>query len=264
MVEEAFAPLVRLHDAVSDVVPVASRRWRKAPLNAATWREFAVFRQAMRDQPHETVIDAQGLLRSGLVTWLAGGRKHGYDRESVRERFAARLYDVRHGVPRGKHAIVRNLALTALALVGLLPPSLRVTSGSAWFTARDGVTRDLLALSESQLRTLRGDEIGLVFQDPGQSLNPVHRVGDQGAAGLLLEHVDGEGDRLGTKRLELLHRVGVLRRVPPGNHDGGPGPGQAFRHAEADAAVSAGDHGDLAREIEKPAVHVRSSVLTSV
>src|ERR1700742_3805270 len=65
VVEEAFAPLVRLHGAVNDVVPVASRRWRKAPFSPATWREFAAFRQAMRDQPHEIVIDAQGLLRSG-------------------------------------------------------------------------------------------------------------------------------------------------------------------------------------------------------
>ena len=40
VVEEAFAPLVRLNRAVNNVIPVASRRWRAAPLSAADWREI--------------------------------------------------------------------------------------------------------------------------------------------------------------------------------------------------------------------------------
>src|ERR1041384_364411 len=116
VVEEAFAPLVRLHRAVDSVIPVASRRWRRAPFAPATWREMAAFRRAMRAQPHETVIDAQGLLRSALVASFARGQKHGYDRASVRERAASWFYDVRHGVDRGLHAILRNRMLTAQAL----------------------------------------------------------------------------------------------------------------------------------------------------
>jgi heptosyltransferase-1 len=116
VVEEAFAPLVRLHRAVDSVIPVASRRWRKAPFAPSTWREFVAFRRAMREQPHETVIDAQGLLRSALVTSLVRGRKHGYDRSSVRERPASWFYDEHHQVDRGLHAIVRNRMLTSHAL----------------------------------------------------------------------------------------------------------------------------------------------------
>ena len=116
VVEEAFAPLVRLHRAANDVVSVASRRWRRSPLAPHTWREVAAFARAMREQPHETVIDAQGLLRSALVTSLARGRKHGYDRASVRERPASWFYDERHQVDRGLHAIARNRMLTAQAL----------------------------------------------------------------------------------------------------------------------------------------------------
>ena len=47
VVEEAFAPLVRLHRAVDSVIPVASRRWRRVPLAPNTWREVAAF--AARD-----------------------------------------------------------------------------------------------------------------------------------------------------------------------------------------------------------------------
>ena len=62
------------------------------------------------------MIDAQGLLRSGLVTWLARGEKHGYDRDSVRERAASWFYDQHHRVDRSLHAITRNRMLTGQAL----------------------------------------------------------------------------------------------------------------------------------------------------
>src|SRR6266481_3785589 len=40
VVEESFAPLVRLHPAVAEVIPVAGRSWRRAPLRASTWQEI--------------------------------------------------------------------------------------------------------------------------------------------------------------------------------------------------------------------------------
>src|SRR5437016_6017604 len=75
VVEEAFAPLVGLHRAVDSVVPVASRRWRSRMLSPLTWQEVGAFMRAMRAQTHDTVIDAQGLLRSALITALARGRR---------------------------------------------------------------------------------------------------------------------------------------------------------------------------------------------
>ena len=116
VVEEAFAPLVRLHRAVDDVVPVASRRWRKKPFAFQTWREVGAFARSLRAQPHEIVIDAQGLLRSALIARLAPGRRYGYDRASVREGAASWFYHVHHGVDRTLHAITRNRMLTGLAL----------------------------------------------------------------------------------------------------------------------------------------------------
>src|SRR3954468_5814965 len=116
VVEDAFAPLVRLHGAVDSVVPVASRRWRSQMLRSSTWREVRAFVRAMREQTHDTVIDAQGLLRSALITRFAAGRRHGYDAASVRERPASWLYDEHHGVDRTLHAITRNRILTGLVL----------------------------------------------------------------------------------------------------------------------------------------------------
>ena len=62
------------------------------------------------------MVDAQGLMRSALIAQMARGRRHGYDRKSVRELPAALLYQVRHRVDRNLHAIARNRALTAMAL----------------------------------------------------------------------------------------------------------------------------------------------------
>ena len=116
VVEEAFAPLVRLHPAVAEVIPVASRRWRGALHRSSTWQEIRAFRRELRARSDDEVVDAQGLLRSALIAKMARGCRHGYDRASVRERPAAWLYDVRHAVDRNLHAIVRNRALTAMAL----------------------------------------------------------------------------------------------------------------------------------------------------
>lgn len=120
VVEEAFAPLVRLHPAVDEVLPVASRRWRHAPLLAATWAEVRGFTRSVRSRVYDEVIDTQGLLRTALIARIARGRRHGYDRRSIREPLACPLYDVRHRISREWHAIARNRALTG-AVLGYAP-----------------------------------------------------------------------------------------------------------------------------------------------
>ena len=116
VVEETFAPLVRLHPAVDDVIPVASRRWRRSLPGASTWREVGEFWRTLRARNYDAVIDTQGLIRSALIARAARGRRHGYDAGSIREPAAALAYNVRHSVARDQHAIARNRALTGLAL----------------------------------------------------------------------------------------------------------------------------------------------------
>ncbi len=116
VVEEAYAPLVRLHPAVDEVITVATRRWRREWMRATAWREMAAARQALRGRGANVVIDTQGLVRSALLAWFAHGVRHGYDRASIREPAAAAFYDVRHRVPKVLHAIERNRLLTAAAL----------------------------------------------------------------------------------------------------------------------------------------------------
>src|SRR3954451_12760234 len=81
VVEEAFAPLVRLHPGADEVVEVASRRWRSAISRLRTWGEFGRFAMALRSRRYDVVIDTQGLIRTGIITRLARGERHGYDAE---------------------------------------------------------------------------------------------------------------------------------------------------------------------------------------
>jgi peptide/nickel transport system ATP-binding protein len=95
-------------------------------------------------------------------------------------------------------------SLTALALMGLLPDGARV-SGSIRFEGRE-----LVGLDEEALCRLRGNRIGMIFQEPMTALNPVQTIGRQVAEPLLLHRgLDEQAARVETAR--LLDRVGIAQ-----------------------------------------------------
>jgi heptosyltransferase-1 len=116
IVEEAFAGVVRMHAGVRRVIPVAVRRWRRAPWRPSVWREVQRFRSAVAGEPYDAVVDTQGLIKSALISCSARGTRHGMDARSAREPLAARFYHVAHAVPLPLHAVERNRRLSAAAL----------------------------------------------------------------------------------------------------------------------------------------------------
>ncbi len=120
LVEEAYAPLVRLHPAVAEVIPVAWRRWRRSLYTPATLGEIGAGLRAVRAHRYDEIIDTQGLVRTAVMARMARGRRHGYDGASIREPLASAFYDIRHSVSRALHAVDRNRMLTGLAL-GYMP-----------------------------------------------------------------------------------------------------------------------------------------------
>lgn len=116
LVEEAYAPLVRLHPAVNDVIPVAWRRWRKSWFLPATLSEIRTNMCGIRARQYDEIVDTQGLVRTGMIARIARGRRHGYDSQSIREPLASLFYDVRRRVSRELHAVDRNRILSGLAL----------------------------------------------------------------------------------------------------------------------------------------------------
>ncbi len=93
--------------------------------------------------------------------------------------------------------------VSALAVMGLVDPPGRVVKGSVWFGGRE-----LTALPAAELRAIRGARIGMIFQEPMTSLNPVFTIGDQIAETLRIHH--GTTARQARDEvIELLRRVGI-------------------------------------------------------
>ena len=93
-------------------------------------------------------------------------------------------------------------SVSSLAVMGLLPDQARVT-GSIRLHGRE-----LLALDDKQLSTLRGSSVSMVFQDPLSALTPVYRVGDQVAEALLAHSNMSKADAA-QRAVELLDLVGI-------------------------------------------------------
>lgn len=115
-VEEAFAPVARLHPAVRNTIVVPLRRMLRKPLKALRSGEAGRIRAALGAERYDMVIDAQGLMKSAAVAALARGQRHGFDRASAREGLAALTYHRRHHVPEVEHMAVRIRKLFAAAL----------------------------------------------------------------------------------------------------------------------------------------------------
>ena len=92
----------------------------------------------------------------------------------------------------------------ALSIMRLIPsPPGKIVSGKIRFKGQD-----LLSLSEQDMRSIRGDEIAMVFQDPMTSLNPVLKVGYQIMEALKL-HQHMKEDRARARAADLLSMVGI-------------------------------------------------------
>ncbi|MFA1538152.1 dipeptide/oligopeptide/nickel ABC transporter permease/ATP-binding protein [Actinomadura monticuli] len=94
-------------------------------------------------------------------------------------------------------------SVTAMSLLGLVPDPGRVTAAAVRL---DG--RELTGLAFDELRTVRGGEIGVVFQEPIASLNPAYTVGDQ-VAEVLREHEGLTRARARARVIELFEQVGI-------------------------------------------------------
>ena len=101
-------------------------------------------------------------------------------------------------------------SMTALALMRLLPEAGVVTGGEVHLDGAGdgGGAVDVLALPEAQMRAVRGGRIGMIFQEPSTSLNPVMRVGQQ-VVEAIEAHTALRGAAARAKGLDWLKRVGI-------------------------------------------------------
>ena len=115
VVEESLAAIALLHPGVDNVIRVAIRRWRRSLWQRPIRSEISIFRQHLRAQNYDAVVDAQGLFKSALIAVSARGPRHGLDFHSSREPLAL-FYHRTYRIGWDLHAVERTRLLCARAL----------------------------------------------------------------------------------------------------------------------------------------------------
>lgn len=120
VVEEAFVDLVKHVRGVRHVIPVALRRWRHTFLKRNVWQEINACWHALRAERYDWIIDAQGLLKSAILSRCARGRVAGLANRTegasyewpVRFFYQRRIYIAprTHVVPRARLLVAQTLA----------------------------------------------------------------------------------------------------------------------------------------------------------
>lgn len=100
-------------------------------------------------------------------------------------------------------------SVTSLSIIGLLPKGVgHIAEGSIALRRKNGTLTELTNLDAESLRKIRGNEIGMVFQEPMTSLNPVYTIGEQIAEPIRIHlgrsHREAEADAV-----RLLEQVGI-------------------------------------------------------
>ena len=99
-------------------------------------------------------------------------------------------------------------SVTSLAILGLLDPAARVEGSIRWM-GRDSMGRELVGLSNRELRAIRGREIAMIFQEPMTALNPVMTVGRQIAEAVLAHAPRASRKEVRERVLAAMHEVAL-------------------------------------------------------
>jgi len=117
--------------------------------------------------------------------------------------------DVTLNIPQGQTLGVLGesgcgKSVTALSIMRLIPdPPGRIVSGSAMFQ-----DVDLISLTPAQMRSIRGNRISMIFQEPMMSLNPVYTIGDQISETFVIHQETSKQEAL-NRSVEMLRMVGI-------------------------------------------------------
>jgi heptosyltransferase-1 len=148
VVERAFAPLAGRCEGVQGVIGCELRRWRKSPLASQTRAEWRAFRDELRSQAYDAIIDLQGLTKSALVARVArvtgAGRRFALANQTEGSSYESPtrwVADVAVRIEPHVHAVERSRVLCARAL-GYEVPKAALRFGLRTSDASAGVGQD--------------------------------------------------------------------------------------------------------------------------
>lgn len=98
--------------------------------------------------------------------------------------------------------------VTALSLMGLVPSPGKIVDGKVYLPERPGEEKSLLTMTEKEMRSIRGREMAMIFQEPMTSLNPVFTIGDQIIEAIRVHKKVSKKSAL-ARTIELLKEVNI-------------------------------------------------------
>ena len=204
VVEESFAEIPSWHPCVKEIIPIAWRRWRKSLGNSKTQTEIKAFRKQLRAKDYDLILDAQGLIKSAVISRMAHGRRVGLNRHSAREPIASFFYHDKLNVPKNHHAISRLRELFARTFAYEVPntpisyginrdrweisdkkPYVVFLHGTTWVTKLwpDSYWHELCALADKD-----GYEVHLPWGND-EERDRAARIADQQSNAKILDHL---------------------------------------------------------------------------
>ena len=110
LVEESFSSLLKLFP-IQKIIISRFRKWKKNLFKKNTYRELRELKYSLNNENYDVVIDLQGLIRTGLL--CKSLNSFGFDKSSIKEKFASYFYKKKFNVEKNLHAINRNRLLVA-------------------------------------------------------------------------------------------------------------------------------------------------------
>lgn len=107
VIEENFSEIPSWHPTVYNIFPIALRRWKNDWFNKKYKKERKIFFKKLKLNTYDAIIDAQGLLKSAIITKFANGITHGMNWYSAKEPYSSFFYNKKHFVNKKQHAIER-------------------------------------------------------------------------------------------------------------------------------------------------------------
>lgn len=111
LVDESFKDLVKLNPYINQIISVPLRRWKSNKLTAIL--EFIKWRNHVKRESYDYIIDAQGLIKSAIFTRLFKGPVHGLGKYSIKEKLATKFYNYNYETGREYLATTKNRILAS-------------------------------------------------------------------------------------------------------------------------------------------------------
>lgn len=125
IVEKNFSEIPKWHPAISQVISINLRYWKKKWYRFSSWKEYYQCIKLLKKENYDVIIDAQGLLKTSFfITNIINNKKSGMDYISARESISAYFLNTKHYISKYQHAIKRMRQLFAYSLQYSVPCSL--------------------------------------------------------------------------------------------------------------------------------------------